>query len=87
MGTSRLTVSQRHRLRLGLDMELDLRFGCRLGLGLYMEQCLARRLSLGHRLGAGGGLPRRQGCCAPSCRLSTGFGNEWSGDRWGYISR
>lgn len=71
----------------GLHMELDLR----LGLGLHMELGLTGRLSLslglGQRLGARWGLPRRQGCCAPSCRLSTGLGNEWSGNWWGYISR
>ena len=84
MGTSRLGVSQRHRLglglELGLDMELDLRpgLGLGLGLGLHMEMCLALRLSLGARRG----LPGRQRCCAPSCRLRTGLGNEWSGDWW-----
>jgi len=76
-------------LGLGLHVELDLR----LGLGLHMELGLAGRLSLslslglGQRLGARRGLPRRQGCRAPSCRLSIGLGDEWSGDWWGYISR
>lgn len=90
-GTSQLGVCQSHRLRmgLGLDLELDLRLGLGLGLGLRldMELRLALRLSLGQRLGARRGLPRRQGCCAPSCRLSTGLGNEWSGNWRGYISR
>lgn len=82
-------MSQRHRLGLGLDRQLDLRLGLGRGLGLHMELRLARRLSLslGQRLGAGGGLPRRQGGRAPSCRLSTSLGNEWSGNGWGYISR
>lgn len=67
MGTLRLGVNQRHRLRLGLElglgMELDLRPG--LGLGLHMEMCLALRLNLGARRG----LPGRQRCCAPVAGL------------------
>ena len=70
-------------------MELDLRLGLGLGLGMHMARRLRLSLSvsLGHRLGTRRSLPRRQGCRAPSCRLSTGFGNERGGDWWGYISR